>query len=182
MATMIEGFSTICRQEPDQRRYSHASHVSSNANNDSTSIMINALDNCTAKISVQLLAQVALRSIIHAFDGNDKAATIPWLDQVQLVTEGTDISKLNGLSLGNMTTIRKEEGLTWHKFRQILIENYSNIPYVSDTMVAYTQLTQQDDESTSQYLIRAKIFLEHMNHTSKLSQISGKGLNNLALV
>ena len=46
----------------------------------------------------------------------------------------------------------------WHKFRQILIENYSNIPYMSDAMVAYTNLTQ-DDESTSQYLIRAKVLL-----------------------
>ena len=49
-------------------------------------------------------------------------------------------------------------------------------------MVAYTQLRQQDDESISQYLIRAKVLLECMNHTPKLSQISGKGLNNLALV
>ena len=37
-------------------------------------------------------------------------------------------------------------------------------------MVAYGHLTQHDDESTSQYLIRAKVLLEHINHTSKLSQ------------
>ena len=49
-------------------------------------------------------------------------------------------------------------------------------------MVAYTQLIQQDDESTSQYLIRGNVLLEHMNDTSKLSKISGKGLNNLALI
>ena len=78
--------------------------------------------------------------------------------------------------------IRKEEGLTWHKFRQIVIENDSNIPYVSDVMVAYTQLPPQDGESTSQYLIRAKVLLLCMNHTSKLLQISDKGLNNLAFV
>ena len=53
---------------------------------------------------------------------------------------------------------------------------------MSDVIVAYTNLTQQDDESTSQYLIRAKVLLEHMDHTSNLSQISSKGLNNLALV
>ena len=41
---------------------------------------------------------------------------------------------------------------------------------------------QQDDESTLQYLIRPKVLLEGMNHTSKLSQISVKGLNNLALI
>ena len=40
----------------------------------------------------------------------------------------------------------------------------------------------QDDESTSQYLIRAKVLLEHVNHTYKLFQISGKGLNSLALI
>ena len=92
------------------------------------------------------------------------------------------ISKLKGLALGDINTIRKEEGLMWHKFIQILIENFSNIPYMSDTMVAYTNLTHQDDEYTLQYLIRAKVLLEHMNHTSKLSQISGKGLNNLSVI
>ena len=49
-------------------------------------------------------------------------------------------------------------------------------------MVAYSHLTKQDDESTSQYLIKAKVLLKHINHTFKLSQITGKGLNNLALV
>ena len=113
--------------------------------------MINALANFAGKISVHPLAQTALRSI-QEFNGNDKAATIPWLDQFKLVAERTcndpldgGISKLKGLALGDINTIRKEEGLRWHKFRQILMENYSNIPYVSDAMVAYTQLTQQDD-------------------------------------
>ena len=81
-----------------------------------------------------------------------------------------------------LNTTRKEEGLTWHKFRQLLIENYSNIPYVSDPMVAYMQLTQQDNESTSQYLIRTKVLLECMNHASKISQISGRRLNSLAII
>ena len=150
--------------------------------------MINALENFTVKISVQPLAQAALGSI-KDFEGNDKAATIPWLDQVELVVERTGndpvevgTSKLKGLVLGDINTIRKEEGLKCHKFRKIVIENYSNIPYMSDTMVVYFQLTQQDDESTSQYLIRTKVLLEHMNHTSKLPLISGKGLNNLALI
>ena len=119
--------------------------------------MINALENFTAKISMHLLAQAALRPI-QEFDGNDKAATIPWLDQGKLVAKKTGndpvevgISKLKGLALGDINTIRKEEGSTWHKFRQILIKNYFNIPYVSDVMVAYTNLMQQDDESASQY-------------------------------
>ena len=53
---------------------------------------------------------------------------------------------------------------------------------MSNSLVAYTDLKQQDDESTSQYLIRAKILLKYMNHTSKFCQISDKGLNNLALI
>ena len=74
---------------------------------------------------MQLLAQIELRSI-QEFDENDTAATIHWLDQVKLVVERTGnnpvevgISKLKGLVLGDINTIRKEEGLTWHKFRQI---------------------------------------------------------------
>ena len=34
----------------------------------------------------------------------------------------------------------------------------------------------------SQYLTRAKVLLEHINHTSKLSKMSGKVLHNLALI
>ena len=78
--------------------------------------------------------------------------------------------------------VRKEEGLMWHKFRQILIENYSNVSYVSNAMVACNNNTQEDDESTSHYLITVKVLLRCINHTSKLSQILGKGLNNLAVV
>ena len=49
-------------------------------------------------------------------------------------------------------------------------------------MVAYNNLMQQDNESMSQYLIRAKVLLECINHTYKLSQISSRGLNNIALI
>ena len=48
------------------------------------------------------------------------------------------ISKLKGLALGDINTIRKKEGLTWNEFRQILMGNYSDILYTSDVMVAYT--------------------------------------------
>ena len=67
-------------------------------------------------------------------------------------------------------------------FLQHLIEQYSNIPYASDTMFAYSQIAQQDDEPTVQYLIRAKVLLECIHHTSKLSDISGAGLDNLSLI
>ena len=79
--------------------------------------MINASENVTAKISVQPLVQAALGSI-QEFDGNDKAAAIPWLDKVELVAEGTGnnpvevgFSRLKGLALGDINTIKKE-GLT----------------------------------------------------------------------
>ena len=45
---------------------------------------------------------------------------------------------------------------------------------MSDMMVAYSNLTQ-DDESTSQYLVRAKELLKCTKDISNLSQISGKG-------
>ena len=90
--------------------------------------MTNALENFTDKISVQPLAQAAFRSI-QEFNRNDKDMTIPWLDQVKLVAERRDndpvevgISKLKALALGDINTIRKEDGLTNHKFRQILIK------------------------------------------------------------
>ena len=145
------------------------------------------LEHFTGKVSVQPMAQPVLGSIPD-FDGKDKTATIPWLDQVEQVTERTcndpvevGISKLKGLTLGDTSMVRKEEGLMWHKFCQILIQNYSNVPYVSNAMVVYNNLTQ-DDESNVAKRIRAKVLLEHINHTYTLSQMSGKGLNNLALV
>ena len=45
-----------------------------------------------------------------------------------------------------------------------------------------TQKTSQDDESTAEYLGRAKILLECNHCTSKLSDISGFGLDNWSLV
>ena len=76
--------------------------------------MITASENFTAKISVQPLAQAALVSI-QEFDGNDKAATIPWLDQVELVVERTGndqvevhISKLKGLALDDINIVIKK--------------------------------------------------------------------------
>ena len=72
------------RQEPDQRRYSH---TLPNTDNKSTSVVLNALENFSAK---QALAQSRLNSI-QEFDDSDREATIPWLDQVELVAERTGI-------------------------------------------------------------------------------------------
>ena len=111
----------------------------------------------------QALGQSTLNSI-QQFDESNREATIPWLDQVKLVAERTGIeplevgmSKLKGLALGDVNTICKEEGLVWHTFNQCLIEQYSNILYVSDRMFAYTQIRQQEDKPMAQLLLRAKV-------------------------
>ena len=91
--------------------------LSNHNNNDTASIVLHSLENFSAKISVQPLAHAALGSL-QEFDRKDKSTTIPLLDQVELVAEkiGNDlvevgISKLMGLALGNINTIKKEEGL-----------------------------------------------------------------------
>ena len=104
---------------------------------------------------------------LQEYEGSDRESTIPWLDQVELVAERTGIdpleggiSKLKGVALANISTVHKEEGLSWHKFRQHLIEQYLNVPYVPDTMLMYSKISQQDDESITRYLVRAKVLLE----------------------
>ena len=92
------------------------------------------------------------------------------------------ISKLKGLVLGDISTMHKEEGLSLHKFRQHLIEQYSNVPYVPDAMFNYSKIPQQDNELTAQYLVRARVLLEYIHHMSKLADISGFGMDNLSLV
>ena len=67
------------------------------------------------------------------------------------------ISKLVGIPLRNIITIKHEEGnLTWHKFCQVLTENYSHVPYVSDFMIYYLKIIQGKEESVAQYLVWAK--------------------------
>ena len=51
-----------------------------------------------------------------------------------------------------------------------------------DTMFAYSKISQQDSESTAQYLVRAKVLLEYIYHMSKLSDISGFVMDNVSLI
>ena len=92
------------------------------------------------------------------------------------------IIKFKGLALGSITDICKESNLKWYSFRQWLIEHYSNVPYASDPMYTYSHLLQGIEEPTTQYLSRAKVLLEHIHHTTKLSSITGVGWENLYLV
>ena len=132
------------RQEMDQGRYSQSSQ---NIGNNNVSVL-NALENYSTK---QELTK-SMFNILQEYDGSDRQATIPWLDQVELVAEGTGInplevgiSKLKGLALADISTVHKEEGLSWHMFRQHLIEQYSNVLCVPDAMLAYSKISQQDD-------------------------------------
>ena len=91
-------FQHCSRQEPDHRRYSH---TLPNTDNNSTSVVLHALEKFSAK---QALAQSTCNSI-QEFDGSNREATVPWLDQVELVAErmGIDplevgISNLKGLA------------------------------------------------------------------------------------
>ena len=86
---------------------------------------------------------------------------------VELVAKRTSIdplevgiSKPKGLDLGNISTVHKEECLSWHKFRQCLKEQYLNVPYVLDAMVMYSKISQQENEFTTRYLVKAKVLLE----------------------
>ena len=67
------------------------------------------------------------------------------MDQVELVAERTGIDplevgirKIKGLGLADISTVHKEEVQSWHKFKQHLIEQYSNAPYVPDAMFTYS--------------------------------------------
>ena len=49
-------------------------------------------------------------------------------------------------------------------------------------MVAYNRISQAENESVSKYLICAKDYLEHINHTNRLASMDGSGLNHISLV
>ena len=76
----------------------------------------------------------------------------------------------------------KTHDLTWPQLRKLLIENYSDIPYISNAMVAYNKISQAENESVSQYLMHGKDYLECINHTSRFSSKDASGLNHISLV
>ena len=88
-------------------------------------------------------------------------------------------AKLKRAPLHNM---HKTHNLTWPCPRKLLIENYSDISYVSDMMVAYNRISQAENESVLQYIMHTKDYLEHINHTSRLSSMDGSGLNHISFI
>ena len=91
----------------------------------------------------QVMTQMVMNSI-QEFDGTDREATIPWLDHIKAIARKTGfnpleigMSKLKGTVLCNVNTIGKEGNLLYFQLQRLLIEHYSNVPYVSDTLNAY---------------------------------------------
>ena len=126
------------RRYPNNR-YSYRPKVSYNEGESRATLAVaealNKLTRNFAKMQNQPLATVAL-SPINWFDGMDKSNTMSWLEQVEVVAERNNqaplevgMAKLKGASLCN---IHKRCNLTWPQLRKLLIENYSDTPYVSD--------------------------------------------------
>ena len=138
--------------------FSHSAYNNTDVNNPN---FLHVLDSYSSK---QALTQMTLNSI-QEYDGTNKDATILWLDYIKILTEKTGIdpleqgiSKLKGLALGDINALCKEGHLMWYSFRQSLAEHYSNVPYALDAMFAYSHLSQGDEEPTTQYLARAKVY------------------------
>ena len=129
-----------------------------------------------------------MNSILE-FNGTNGKATILWLDHIEAVARKMGfypleigMSKCKGMALCDVYAISKEGNLWYIWFHQLLIEHYSNIPYLSDTLNTYVHLMQGENEMVTQYLARAKVLLEHIYHTFKLCNIPGSGYDNLYLV
>ena len=123
-------------EHPGRRRYNTTPNQD-RYNNTNNSLVIEALEKISNNfdlINRQPLVTAALNAV-KEFDGTNKSSTILWLDQVELVSKRSSInpvdigiSKLVGIPLRNMTTIKHEEGnLIWYRFWQVLTENYSDI-------------------------------------------------------
>ena len=96
--------------------------------------------------------------------------------------EEIGMSKLKGMALCNSNAARKEGTLLYFQFCQLLIEHYSNIPYMLDALHTYAHLEQGEHESIARYLTRSKVLLEHIHHNSKMCDIPCIGYDKLYLV
>ena len=102
----------------------------------------------------QPLAQAVL-SATDWCEGTDKSNTMSWLEQVGVVAERNNqtsmevgMAKLMEAPLHGIHIICY---LTWPHLHKVLIENYSDTPYISDAMVAYNRIAQAEDKSVLQY-------------------------------
>ena len=146
---------------------------------------LNKLMENFARMQSQPLTASAL-STINWFDGTDKSNTMSWLDHMEVVAERNNqtplevgMAKLKGAPLCDT---HKTHDLTWPQLRKLLIENYSDTPYISDVVVTYNRISQTKNKSVSQYLMHAKDYLEYIYHISRLSSMDSSGLNHISLV
>ena len=126
---------------------------------------------------------------IQESNATNLEATTPWLDHIEGVAKKMGfnpveigMSKLKGMALHDINTASKEGTLSYFQFCQLLIEHYSNIPYVLDTLNTYAHIVQHEHESIAQYLTRAKELVEHIHHNSKMHDIPGISYDKLYLV
>ena len=127
--------------------------------------------------------------LIQELDGTNPEVTIPWLDHIKSIMKkrGFDpvevgMSKLKGSVLCTVNVTSMEGTLSYFLFCQLLIKQYSNILYVSDTLNAYVHLAQGEHKSIMQYISRAKVLLECIHNTSKMCKIPGVSYDKLYLV
>ena len=99
--------------------------------------------------------------------------TLRWWQRTLAMTPlKVGISKLKVLPLGDITAFSKEGHLTWYSFRQWLIEHYSNMPYVSDVMYAYSHMLQGNEKPTTKYLSRAQSSIRGYSPQNKVIKYS----------
>ena len=146
---------------------------------------VNISHSCSLR---QVLMQMAI-NLIQEFDGTNLEATIPWLDNTESTVKKTGfdpvevgMGKLKGSVLCDENGASKEGTLSYFWFYQLLIEHYSSILYVSDTLNTYAHSAQGEHESIMQYISRAKVLLEHIHNTSKMCKSLGVGYDKLYLV
>ena len=99
------------RQVSDQRKFSQSWQ-----NNDNNTNFLTASEGYPTR---QAITQT-LPNLIQKYDGNNRKATILWLNHIELVAEmmGIDplevgISKLRGIALSDINTIHRESNLMW---------------------------------------------------------------------
>ena len=128
-------------------------------------------------------------NLIQEFNGTNWEATIPWVDHVECATKkmGFDpleigISTLKGMALHGINAASKEGTLLYFWFCELLIEHYSNVLYMLDTLNAYAHLMQGENELITQYLTRAKVLPKCIHHNSKMCNNPCIGYDKLCLV
>ena len=78
--------------------------------------------------------------------------------------------------------VNVDKQLSWHSLKKHLTNNYSEIPYETHAIKAYSNLHQGSDESTSAYLHRVQDILECIHHTTNKETISAIGTNHVKIL